>query len=79
MKAHDCKEFKEAMNKEIAEQMNHGNFKVMKRSSLPPRETVLPAVWQMKRKRYIMTQEIIKHKARLKIDGFKMRQGIHFT
>eukprot|EP00546_Thalassionema_frauenfeldii_P000512 CAMPEP_0178932584 /NCGR_PEP_ID=MMETSP0786-20121207/22717_1 /TAXON_ID=186022 /ORGANISM="Thalassionema frauenfeldii, Strain CCMP 1798" /LENGTH=505 /DNA_ID=CAMNT_0020609929 /DNA_START=184 /DNA_END=1701 /DNA_ORIENTATION=- len=44
----------------------------------PEKSTILPAVWQMKRKRDIRTQEIKKHKARLNIDGFRMIQGVHY-
>ena len=39
---------------------------------------VLPAVWQMKRKRDIRTGEIKKYKARLNLDGSRMVKGKHY-
>ena len=42
-------------------------------------ETVLPAVWAMKRKRQVQTRDIYKYKAWLNIDGSKMRPGVHYN
>ena len=39
---------------------------------------VLPAVWQMKRKRDIKSQKVKKWKARLNIDGSRTTKGVHY-
>ena len=67
------------MEKEMKDQFDHGNFTIMRKSKVLKSESILPTLWQKKRKRDIITQETIKHKARLNIDGSKMKQGIHFT
>ena len=59
--------------------MGNGNFSIMLRSKVPKGKIILPAVWQMKRKRDIKIQEIKKYKARLNIDGSRMRQGVHYN
>jgi hypothetical protein len=74
----DKGEFIKAMNKEVKDQMNNGNFSIVKASTVPKGTTVFPAVWQMRRKRDIKTREIKKYKARLNVDGSKMQQGIHY-
>ena len=51
----------------------------MKRNNIPPGTEVLPTVWQMRRKHDILTGKIIKYKARLNVDGSKMKQGIHYN
>ena len=66
------------MNKEVEDQLRNGNFTIIHRSELPKGATVLPAVWQMKRKRDIKTREIKKYKARLNIDGSRMQPGKHY-
>jgi hypothetical protein len=78
MQEPDKKQFVEAMKKEVRDQFENGNFTVMHKSKLPKGATVLPAVWQMKRKRDIKTQRVKKHKARLNIDGSRMKKGIHY-
>ena len=47
-------------------------------STLPLGTKILPAVWAMKRKRRILTQEIYKWKARLSIDSGKQVHGVHY-
>ena len=44
----------------------------------PENQTILPAVWQMKRKREAKSGKIKKYKARLNIDGSRMRYGEHY-
>ena len=78
MKEKDAKVFRKAMQKEWDDQFNNGNFTIVHRSEVPEGATVLPAVWQMKRKRDIMTRQIKKYKARLNLDGSKMKQGQHY-
>ena len=75
MKQSDHKQFQNAMEKEIQDQMNNKNFILIPKSSVPPGATILKAVWQMKRKRDIKTGKITKYKARLNIDGSRMVKG----
>ena len=69
MREHDRDEFKKAMRKEIDSQLESGTLVLVKAKNVPQGATVLPAVWQMKRKRHIMTRKVYKWKARLNIDG----------
>ena len=74
----DRAQFITAMQKEVADQMNNGNFTIVTRDQVPDGHDILPAVWQMKRKRNIKTREIKKYKARLNVDGSRMKKGIHY-
>ena len=69
MKAKDQKEFKAAMEKEVNDQIENGNFSVIPRSKVPKGFRVFPGVWTLVCKRDILTQEIKKYKARLAFDG----------
>jgi Reverse transcriptase (RNA-dependent DNA polymerase) len=62
----------------MSDQLENGNFSLVPISQVPKGEAILPAVWQMKRKRDIRTREIKKWKARLNIDGSRMKHGIHY-
>ena len=79
MREPDKEEFKKAMVKEVTDQMKNGNFTIVHISNVPKDKTVLPAVWQMKRKRDIKTRKVKKYKARLNIDGSRMKKGIHYN
>ena len=78
MKEPDWSNFQEAMKKEVNDQMENKNFSIIRRSDVPKGKTILPAVWQMKRKRDIRTRKIKKYKARLNLDGSRQRKGIHY-
>ena len=78
MKQPDKEEFKAAMTKEVKDQLNNETFEIVPRSSVPKGATILPAVWQMRRKRDIKTGKIKKYKARLNIDGSRMKRGRDF-
>ena len=78
MKEPDRKEFQEAMVKEVTDQLSNGNFSLIKIEEVPRGSTILPCVWQMKRKRDIQTRQIKKYKARLNVDGSRMKKGIHY-
>ena len=41
-------------------------------NDVPKNATLLPAVWQMKRKRHIKTRMIYNWKAQLNVDGTRM-------
>ena len=58
MKEHDCEEFRDSMDKEVKDQYENGNFTVVHRSQVPEGQTILPAVWQMRRKRDAKTGAI---------------------
>jgi hypothetical protein len=77
MKEEDRDKFQESMAKEVTDQFNNGNFTVIPRSEVPKGKTILPAVWQMRRKRDAKDGSIKKYKARLKIDGSRMKRGEH--
>ena len=78
MKEKDKEFFKQAMKKEWKDQIENGNFILRHINEIPPNATILPAVWQMKQKRCIKTRQVKKYKARLNIDGSKMRPGVHY-
>ena len=78
MREPDKEHFKQAMVKEVKDQMDNGNFSIVHVSQVPKDKTILPAVWQMKRKRDIKTRKVKKYKARLNIDGSRMQKGIHY-
>ena len=65
----DAEQFRIAMRKEVDDQLDNGVLQLVRRDSIPQGAAILPAVWQMKRKRHIKTREIYKWKARLNIDG----------
>lgn len=79
MREPDHLEFSKAMEKEVKDQMENGNFTVVHKSEVPEGVRILPTVWQMKRKRDIRTRKITKYKARLNIDGSKQEYGVHYT
>jgi hypothetical protein len=76
MRQPDKAEFLKAMEKEMADHMQH--WELVLRSSVPEGVKVFNSVWQMKRKRRIETQEIFKRKARLNFNGSTMVQGQHY-
>ena len=79
LKEDDKDEFIKAMRKEIHDQSENGNFSVIHKSQVPEVKNALPVVWQMKRKRDIRTREIKKYKARLNIDGSRMKPGRDYS
>lgn len=78
LKQSDRKEFIKAMEKEWNDQYDNGNFTIVHKSKVPKDKTILPTVWQMKRKRDIKTRQIKKYKARLNIDGSRMKHGTDY-
>jgi hypothetical protein len=78
MREPDADEFRKAMQKEWDDQLGNRNFSIVHRSEVPEGATVLPTVWQMRRKRDIRTRKVKKYKARLNIDGSRMRHGQHY-
>ena len=70
-KESDFSEFLKAMVKEFTDQWDNDNFKLKRRSNIPPGTKILPGVWALKRKRKVTTGEVYKHKARWNLDGSK--------
>lgn len=78
MKEPDAKQFKEAMMKEVKDHTERKHWNVILKSDVPEGETILPAVWAMRRKRRIATREVYKWKSRLNLGGHKMIYGKHY-
>ena len=78
MREPDRDQFVEAMGKEIDSQVGMGVYEIIRKDKVPEGATVLPAVWQLRRKRDVRTGEIKKYKARCNIDGSRMIKGEHF-
>ena len=79
MRAHDWKDFHNAMLKEVRDHEQRGHWKLVKRSSVPTWAIILPAIWSMKRKRRLHTGEVYKHKSRLTLGGHKERPLIDYN
>ena len=78
MKQPDWPQFRQAMQQEMDNQMEDGNYSIIRRSEVPPGNKILKSVWAMKRKRDLRTGEVKKWKARLNIDGSMMIKGDHY-
>ena len=66
------------MDKELCDQLEHGNFTVMHKSTVPEGATILPTVWAMRRKRKQDNGEVYKYKGRLNVDGSKQTKGVNY-
>jgi Reverse transcriptase (RNA-dependent DNA polymerase) len=78
MKQHDAPQFLEAAIKEVKTHTEMKHWIVIPQSQVPPNTRILDAVWSMKRKRRLLTNEVYKHKARLNIHGGQQQFGINF-
>ncbi|MGL5935137.1 MAG: reverse transcriptase domain-containing protein, partial [Cetobacterium sp.] len=78
MKEPDAADFLKAMEKEIQDQWDNGNFRLVRRDKVPPDKKILPGVWALRRKRDSHTGKIKKHKARWNLDGSKQVHGVDF-
>jgi hypothetical protein len=72
MRQPDKEHFVEAMKEEITSQVEGGVYSIIHKDDRPQEATLLPAVWQMQRKRNVVTGDIKRYKARLNIDGSRM-------
>ena len=75
MREPDSGNFVDTVKDEFGTLLKNGIFRLVEKSLVPEGMTLFPAVWAMKRKRRVKTQEIYKWKARLNLDGSKMTQG----
>lgn len=69
LKQPDADEFVKAVIKEVDGHVKAKRWKVIKRKEVPPGHDTLPAVWAMRRKQDLTTNEVTKHKARLNLHG----------
>ena len=72
MKEPDAGEFKKAMRGDMDAQIEGKVLELTHINDVPKNSTLLPAVWQMKRKCHIKTREVYKCKAQLNVDGSHM-------
>ena len=79
MKAPDQKEFISAMQTEVTDQKDNRNFLAILRSKVPKEAQVIPAIWQMKRKRDTKIRKFKKWKAILNIDGSRTTKEFNRT
>ena len=79
MRQPDADKFKTCMEEEIMNQWDNNNFSPMLVSDVPKGKKILPGVWQVKRKRRILTNECYKHKGRWSLDGSKQEYGIDYN
>jgi hypothetical protein len=79
LKQPDAHEFRKAMVKEVVDHTNNKHWEVMEKTDLSTGFKLLPAVWAMRRKRQIVTQEVDKWKSRLNLGGHVIRCSPEFT
>jgi hypothetical protein len=78
LRAPDRSEFIKAMQQEVKDHKDRQHWEMIPKSQVPQGTIILPAVWSMKRKRRITTNEIYKWKARLNVHGGKQIKNIHY-
>ena len=79
MKEPDHVAFSNAMQKEYNDRLEEKTYSILPRSKVPEGATILPTVWQLRRKRDIKTRQIKKYKAHLNIDSSRMIHGKHYN
>jgi hypothetical protein len=78
LKEPNPEKFIEAMEKDIAQQVQRGVYSIIKRTKVPQGATIFPVVWALLHKRDIRTGDIKKYKAGCNIDGSRMIPGEHY-
>ena len=78
MKAPDRDQFIKAMEREIKGHEDGNHWVLVPKHHVPKGTKVLDAVWSMRRKRRIESQEIYKRKARLNVHGGQQVHGINY-
>ena len=78
MKAPDRAQFIKAMERKIKGHEESNHWVLVPKHQVPKGTKVLDAVWSMRRKRCIESQEIYKWKARLNIHGGQQVLGINY-
>ena len=72
-KENDATQFLKTAHKEFSDLLSKGFFELILCSIVPEVETLSPAIWAMKQIKRVHTREIYKYKARLNLDGSKIR------
>jgi Reverse transcriptase (RNA-dependent DNA polymerase) len=73
-----AEEFIKANVDKVSTHQKNGHWKVIDKRDLPKNEPVLDAVWSMKRKRRLLTNEIYKWKARLNLHEGQQEYGVNY-
>jgi hypothetical protein len=74
----DARDFVEAVIKEINGHINNNNCKLISRAEVPEDTKVVPSVWAMRRKQFLTTGRVTKHKSRLNLHGGKQEYGRNY-
>ena len=74
----DAKQFANAIVKEVNGHVNNKHWTLVKQKGVPKEAQVVPSVWAMRRKRNLTTNKVIKHKARLNLQGGKQVYGMNY-
>ena len=78
MRMPDRAHFLQAMENEMNANLKSKNFELIHKDSIPQDATILPSVWQLRRKRHLSTGKIKKYKARINVDGSKQIKNKHY-
>ena len=78
MRTPDRAHFIQAMENEMNANLNSKNLELVHKSTIPQDATVLPSVWQLRRKRHLSTGKIKKYKVRINVDGSKQIKSKHY-
>jgi Reverse transcriptase (RNA-dependent DNA polymerase) len=78
MKQPDSDNFLQAVFDEIKTHEENLHWEVVPIEDLPEDTPVLDAIWSMKRKQRLKTNEVYKHKARLNIHGGQQEIGVNY-
>ncbi len=78
MKEPDSKQFEQAMLDEVQSHTDLDNWEIVLKDEMPKGTKLLSAVWAMRRKRRISTQEPYKWKARLNVHGGQQEHGVNY-
>jgi hypothetical protein len=79
IKQSDSKQFIQAAIDEISTHQKQGHWKVIPKEDVPEEGTkMLDAIWSMKRKRCLLTNQVYKHKARLNVHSGQQEHGVNY-
>ena len=74
----DASEFDPKIVKEINGHENNKNWKSVDRSTIPEEVKVIPSVWSMRKKQDLVTNQVTKYKACLKLHGGIQELGVNY-
>ena len=78
LKAPDKEQFIKAMKKDILDHETRNHWELVPQLQVPNGTVILPAVWSMKRKHRILTNNVYKWKTRLNVHGSKQIKNVHY-